>query len=193
MKLVHLDFVCFLEAVVRVSTMKALPFDSEIASADCADAGEYLIELRGHPAIYKMFIEDHRQRWDEEPRQPIERCVEHLVAYIRRFVDSNTKGGCDGAISEEEAKRFLRGERLKQMNAAAADDDESEQARAKRFSVSAHQPAAGAGGAGDAASMDLKLEEVEPLEPHPPSPEGDEGAGRPVGSPRARRLTAEAA
>ena len=109
MKLIHLNFEDFCEALVRVATMKALPFDEEISAAGCADAGEFLLELKQHPALYKAFLADHKQDWHREPRQPAERCLEHLLSYIVRLVDMGTKGAVDGAISLDEAKQFQRG------------------------------------------------------------------------------------
>ena len=108
-RLIHLNFEDFCEALVRMATMKALPFDEEISGAGCADAGEFLLELKQHPALYKAFLADHRQEWHKEPRQPADRCLEHLVSYIVRLVDTGTKGAVDGAISMDEARQFHRG------------------------------------------------------------------------------------
>lgn len=93
--------------------MRSLPFDSEIQTACCADAGQYMLELQAHPALYSAFLRDRKQRWDSPPLQPAHRCVEHLCALIVRTIEEATRGArVDGAISHEEAKRFHRGELL---------------------------------------------------------------------------------
>ena len=67
-----------LEAIVRMSTMKALPLDDELRAAGSEDAGMYMLELRSlSPGGYEEFLRDHAQHWADEPRQPIHRSVDH--------------------------------------------------------------------------------------------------------------------
>ena len=74
------------EALVRVSTMVGWPTDAEIEEAGYTDAGEFLLNLRQFSNVYDRFMATHATSWDQEPRQPIERCVDHLIAWIIRVV-----------------------------------------------------------------------------------------------------------
>jgi len=81
LKMIHLSFEDFLEAIVRMSTMKALPDDEEMASAGSTDAGRHLLELRHtSPQMYEDFLKDHAQSWFDEPLQPIHRRAAHHAA-----------------------------------------------------------------------------------------------------------------
>lgn len=80
----HLNFEGFLEALCRLSVLKALPTDVEIAKADMADAGEYLRHLKANdPAAYAHLLKSRGSAWPGEPTlQPMGRCVEHLIRLI---------------------------------------------------------------------------------------------------------------
>ena len=106
-RMVHLSFEDFLEAIVRMATMKALPFDDEIAEAGCADAGQLILELQRHPDTYEAFMRDHAQAWDEAPRQPIDRCVDHLLSLIVHTVEGSVKGNHNQSIGALEAGAFV--------------------------------------------------------------------------------------
>ena len=86
LKTQNLLFEDFLEALVRVSTMVGWPTDAEIEEAGYTDAGEFLLNLRQFSNVYDRFMATHATSWDQEPRQPIERCVDHLIAWIIRVV-----------------------------------------------------------------------------------------------------------
>ena len=43
----------------------------------------------GNPAAYTTFVEARERAWDEPLRQPIERCVESLLALIIRTVETS--------------------------------------------------------------------------------------------------------
>lgn len=110
-KLIHLYFEDFLEALVRLATMKALPLDDEIEKAGFKDAGDFMINLQRYPSVYQKFLADHAQHWDEEPLQPIGRCVEHLITLIIRTVETGgatSSGGEDMKLSEREVGAFRR-------------------------------------------------------------------------------------
>ena len=112
---VHLEFEDFLEAIVRLSTMTGWPTDAEIKRAGYTDAGEYLLSLQPFPAVYERFVAEHAAAWDEEPRQPIERCVDHLISWVVRVVEEAVygAGGCisggkDLRLTDKEVATFRR-------------------------------------------------------------------------------------
>ena len=111
----HLQFEDFLEAIVRLSTMTGWPTDAEIDRAGYTDAGEYLLSLQPFSAVYERFAAEHAAAWDEEPRQPIERCVDHLISWVIRVVEGALYGvsGCvfggeDMRLTEKEVAAFRR-------------------------------------------------------------------------------------
>jgi hypothetical protein len=107
-KLLHLSFEDFLEALVRMACMKGLPFDEEIAESECVDAGEFILELMCYPKLYEAFCRERASGWDEEPLQPVARCLEHLIQVIVRTVEGSTKGKDNMVLSETEAAEFFK-------------------------------------------------------------------------------------
>ena len=93
-KMTHMAFEDFLEALCRVACLKALPTDDEIRAADAAggsaggNAGTHLIRLQEAPAEYDAFLLQRRTPWGKMPADgkgkpvPIERCVEHLCELL---------------------------------------------------------------------------------------------------------------
>jgi hypothetical protein len=104
----HLSFEDFLEAIVRCATMKALPTKGELIFSGYKDAGSFLVQLRTNPAAYAQFVEHRERAWDEPLRQPIERCVEHLLSLVIRTIEVSTTGWGDGKLSKSEITRFYR-------------------------------------------------------------------------------------
>ena len=83
----HITFEGFCEALCRVAVLKALPTDEEIDEAESADAGAYMEELRARDATsYTRMLQERQVAWGEEPPQPEERCVAHLLAIIMKRV-----------------------------------------------------------------------------------------------------------
>jgi hypothetical protein len=73
----------FLEALVRLAVLKALPTDAELDAADEPDAGRHLACLeRDNKEAYDVLVRSRAVPWGEEPLQPIERCVHHMVNVI---------------------------------------------------------------------------------------------------------------
>ena len=106
-RLVHLGFEDFLEAIVRLCTMKALPTDDQIDEAGAEDAGEFILELQKDPKAWDNFLSENEQTWDVEPPQPIARCVDHLLTLLVRVVELNTAGAhVDGSASTSEVRKF---------------------------------------------------------------------------------------
>jgi len=121
----HLTRTDFLEAIVRLALLCALPTDDEIAEAGAADAGAFLLAMQTHsPTSYTAFLASHRPRYvdpdggdyEAHQLQPVERCVEHFLKLLVRTVEHNTSavaastdgGTIDGTIEASEAARFLK-------------------------------------------------------------------------------------
>ena len=86
MRFENLQFEDFLEALVRISTMVGWPTDEEIEESGYTDAGEFLLNLQQFANVYERFMAKNATSWDVEPRQPIERCVDHLISWVIRVV-----------------------------------------------------------------------------------------------------------
>jgi hypothetical protein len=120
----HMFFEDFLEGLVRLSTMIALPTDMEIEEVGAADAGEFLLAMQADdPLSFQTFVEQRKPKhkdpdgsdFDEHAEQPIWRCVQHLISLLVRTVEQNTSGlrdehatGVDGAVDKAEAAKFIR-------------------------------------------------------------------------------------
>ena len=106
-RLKHLAFEDFLEALVRCSTMKTLPTRTELMLAGASDAGTFLIGLRTNPSAYNSFVEERERSWDDPLRQPIERCVEGILALIIRTIERSIgMDAGDFRLSKSEILRF---------------------------------------------------------------------------------------
>ena len=64
-KLTQLTFVDFLDCLVRMATLKALPSQEQIFDADCEDAGDFILRMRGTPDEYARFIAGNVRPWGE--------------------------------------------------------------------------------------------------------------------------------
>ena len=116
----------------------ALPTDDELAEAGALDAGHYLLTFEEQVADeFGRFVRGRKQPLDRAfasgPRQPIARCVDHLMHLIARVIEANTSRDADGAadlaISASEALNFAhartRGDTLKQATVGAVGADGS--------------------------------------------------------------------
>ena len=124
MKLRHLSPTDFLEALVRMSIMVALPTDMEIEEAGAQDAGEFLLAMQAtQPREYLLFLATHRPKhtdpdgsdYEDHALQPAERCIHHLVKLLVRTVEHNTsntaardEAAADGTVEGHEAAKFLK-------------------------------------------------------------------------------------
>lgn len=105
----HLSFEDFLEAIVRCATMKALPTTAELLLLGAADCGSFMTELRANPQAYNVFVEARERSWGDKLRQPIERCVEHLISLIIRTVENALSvDGDDCKLSKSEVIKFKK-------------------------------------------------------------------------------------
>lgn len=123
-KLRHITPTDFLEALVRLSLVVALPTDLELEEANAADAGEFLLAMQTHsPIEYQSFLSTHRPRHQDHDGsdyaahalQPSERCLEHLIKLIVRTVQTNTSHSAskdilalDRTVVDSEAAKFLK-------------------------------------------------------------------------------------
>ena len=57
------QFEDFMEAIVRLALMVALPTDAMIAAVGAEDAGQYIMELRSNPEDLREFIQDNKRQW----------------------------------------------------------------------------------------------------------------------------------
>lgn len=91
-QLLHLGFEDFMEALVRIATMKCLPTDDEVAISGFDDAGQMLLAMSAIPANYAAFRAARPTRWNEPLRQPIWRAVHHLICLMVRSVGHQVHG-----------------------------------------------------------------------------------------------------
>ncbi len=106
-KVKNLSFEDFLEALVRVATMKALPTEEEVADAGCDDAGGFFLKLKA-AFKYDSFVRQNPQEWDQPLRQPIHKCVDALITIIIRHIEDETRGEDNLSLTEAEARAYLR-------------------------------------------------------------------------------------
>ena len=108
----HLPFEGFLEAIVRMATLKALPTDAEIEAYDCADAASYFIKLRADEEDrYQQILNSRGNQWGAPPKQPIARCVSHVCSMIVRRVEEDSGGTSatvDMDVTWQEAKFWCK-------------------------------------------------------------------------------------
>ena len=109
LKETHLPFEGFLEALVRLSGLKALPTDAQVEEAGCASAAEYINQLRteDEEAYQAIVAGASGAAWGEEPPgQPFVRCVAHVCSMIC-FRGSN-KGSAKELTAAQAAKFVTR-------------------------------------------------------------------------------------
>lgn len=112
----HYGTASFLEALVRVSTLKALPTDYEVAEAGHEDAATYLTALMAtDEAAYAQLVRERAVEWGAAPRQPADRCVAHVIAMVLREIEEETAGRDDLRVTEKEARLWVA-ERLGRMS-----------------------------------------------------------------------------
>ena len=125
-RLRHLFFEDFLEALVRMSTMMAFPTKIEIEDVKAKNAGEFLHAMQADdPVAYQEFLASHRPRhqdvdgsdFDAEGTnlkalfQPVWLTIEHLVHLLIYTVEYNTSKAVrelDGEVQLAEAANFIK-------------------------------------------------------------------------------------
>ena len=106
--MVHLSYVDFLEAIVRLATMKGMPTDEEIEAANCLDAGHFIHFQRSSPAP-PTSSGSTRMRTGMRCRAARERCVEHLISLILPRSRA-ASARCTTRSSPSEATKFMQRE-----------------------------------------------------------------------------------
>ena len=107
-----------MEALCRLASIKSLPFDDEVASKGCKDAGQYRVLMKSEVATrleYDKMLIDRKVGWGGTAAQPLERCVSHLIWIMVRAIEQvcyqhAAKGNAEsnGELSTEEVKVWLK-------------------------------------------------------------------------------------
>ena len=99
-----------MQAICRVSALKALPNDEEIEEAGEADAATYLANLQVKDGCaYDELLRTRACAWGELPEQPPHRCVEHVVKIIIRRIEYSVGSGEGNArLSAHEVRTWVR-------------------------------------------------------------------------------------
>ena len=66
-----LTFEDFMEAMCRMSSLKALPTADELKAAGCTHAGQWVDEMRKQPLFYQDRMETLATPWGTEPDKPV--------------------------------------------------------------------------------------------------------------------------
>ena len=80
-----LPFEGYLEALCRVSTLKAMPTDEDVVAAGCADAGEYTQWMRESDYdTWLLLVKERALPWGYSGHlpQPLGQLVKHLLAIM---------------------------------------------------------------------------------------------------------------
>ena len=109
---VNLPFEGFVEAICRLSTLKALPTDAEVAAAKSPNAARYLHDLMlEDDDAYKMLVRERAAEWGSEPSQPLPRCVEHTCSTIffaiHVALGGNPSDDCDADVNAVNMARWI--------------------------------------------------------------------------------------
>jgi hypothetical protein len=119
-KWMHLAFEDFLEALCRLSVLKAWPTDEELtrppdaapdAPPAAPDAPRYLSALsEASPARYERFMQERRSAWGRPSGvPPVHRCVEHLCHRLILMCTGEAEGTAPSsyALSVAQVEKFM--------------------------------------------------------------------------------------
>lgn len=108
-------FEDFLEALVRLAYVIALPTFEELEESAAADAGDFLAALHaGAGNKFRQFVARRTGDWFGHPRQRVHRCLESFISLMTRMVQANapTPGGSapklGGSVSRAQLAGFAR-------------------------------------------------------------------------------------
>ena len=99
---------------MRIATMKEFPTEEEMEAEGVSVAGAFVLQLKDEKR-FDDFLATHSREWKDELRQPIARCVEHLLSvvcwsiYAKLDKAKCTKelSGCP-AVTKAEVKLFIK-------------------------------------------------------------------------------------
>ena len=104
----QLPFEGFLEALVRVSVLKALPTAEEIERSGCDDADAYLDQLKANDEeAYQALLRDRATPWGEEPTTPTFECVSQLCSIIVRRIEMDSEGADNMELTSREVDNWI--------------------------------------------------------------------------------------
>ena len=107
-KLTHMTFEDWLEAVCRLAAHKALPTDEQLVASECDSAGEYLRQMKAdNPETYQSLILAGARPWGSAPTMRIERCIEHMCNIL--VVTAQQGKGDSALLIEKEVTAFFKG------------------------------------------------------------------------------------
>ena len=131
-KLTNLSLEDFYEALMRVSTMKALPTDDELTEAflsgnfgeeEVPDAGVFILTTKQRAAndkkltlAYDQWLKDHANSWNSPPRQKYHRCLAHLIELLVRTIDGRSMGEDDLLLTKREVIMYKERKDLDRQN-----------------------------------------------------------------------------
>jgi len=107
-KVVQLHFEDFLELIVRLAHMTALPTEDELADACMAHAGEFLDALEAQPEAEQDFKRLHTCEPGEPVDQPIAWKVQQFVLWTI-YRARGGQGNPESELTVKEANRFMEG------------------------------------------------------------------------------------
>lgn len=132
-KLLQLGFEDFLESLVRIASVKAMPFLEDAETAGCVDAGEYLVKLHLEGGVpLKSFLSTHAVPLGAPLPQPIHLAVNALVTFLLRTIMVTSGGKSVDApevkISAADCKAFIRSGGVRsRANAAEGEAEASDE------------------------------------------------------------------
>ena len=95
----HMYFEDFLEGIVRLASIVALPTATEVDAAGAEDAGAFMLTLyhMEKRAPYHSFVSHRSSTWHAKPHQRIYKCVGHLLRIVHRVIEANGHSALSGS------------------------------------------------------------------------------------------------
>jgi hypothetical protein len=112
MQEMHLPFEGFLEALVRLANLKALPTDDEIESRGAVDADDFMSAVRGEEeeGVHAWLVARKTPWGGEQTQQPMWRAVAHLLNILIRTIerDGGPTASQNMDVTIQEAKYWVK-------------------------------------------------------------------------------------